>query len=219
MYIYKITNLINGKVYIGQTISTIQKRFSKHCGGENQLISRAIKKYGVDNFKVEEIDRADTREELDEKEVYWIKHYNSRTPNGYNVEGGGTKNKEISSETRAKLSEANKGEKAPWYGKHLTEETKRKLSESHKGKCKYWEGKTRDSETIRKMSESRKGKTIGATHVQSKQIICINTGEVYESIGEAARILNISRTGIINNLQGRSKSAGGYKWAYKLANN
>ena len=215
MYIYKITNLVNGKVYIGQTITTVQKRFWKHCNGTKQLISKAIHKYGVDNFKVEEIDRAETREELDEKERCWIKFYNSQVPNGYNLEGGGTVNKEISEETRQKLSESHKGERAPWYGKHLTEETKRKLSESHKGKCKYWEGKKRYAETIRKMSESRKGKYAGAESKQSVKILCVDTGIIYDSIGEAARITNINRTGIINNLKGRSKSAGGYKWAYQ----
>jgi len=214
MYIYKITNLLNGKVYIGQTIMTIQKRYQKHCNSHNTVISKAITKYGVENFTVEEIDRASTREELDEKERYWIRCYNSQVPNGYNLESGGTKYKEISETTREKLVESHKGEKAPWYGKHLTEETKRKLSESHKGKCKYWEGKKRSPATIAKMSENRKGKTIGETHCQSLKVECVDNGKIYSSIGEAARASGISRTGIVNNLKGRSKSAGGYIWRY-----
>lgn len=214
MFIYKITNLVNGKVYIGQTITTIEKRFAKHCNCDKQVISKAIHKYGVDNFKVEEIDRADTREELDEKERHWIRFYNSLIPNGYNLESGGTKNKEICEATREKLRESHKGEKAPWYGKHLTEDAKRKLSQAHIGKCKYWKGKKRSQETIEKMSRNRKGKTVGATHIQSIKVVCVDTGAVYDSIGEAARLLNISRTGIINNLKGRSKSAGGFKWMY-----
>lgn len=214
MYIYKITNLINGKLYIGQTITSIERRFSKHCGNENQIVSKAIHKYGVENFKVEEIDRAETREELNEKEIYWIKYYNSLVPNGYNVAGGGNKNIIVHELTRKKLSECHKGEKAPWYGKHLTEETKHKLSESHKGKCKYWSGKTRGIETVKKMSENRKGKTIGATHVQSVKVLCVETNTIYDSIGEASRLSKVSRTGIINNLKGRSKSADGRHWVY-----
>lgn len=214
MYIYKITNLVNGKVYIGQTITTIQKRFLKHCSSTDTLISRAIHKYGVEKFKVEQIDQAETREELDDKERYWIKLYNSQLPNGYNLEGGGTRNKEISPFTREKLRECHKGEKAPWYGKHLTEETRKKLSAAHKGKCKYWEGKKRSPETVEKMRKNRIGKTVGETHIQSLKVLCVNTGEVYASIGEAGRKTGISRTGIMNALKGRSKSAGGYEWNY-----
>lgn len=217
MYIYKITNLVNGKLYIGQTITSIKTRFSKHCGNEKQLISYAIHKYGVENFRVEEIDRAETREELDEKERYWIKHYSSQVPNGYNLESGGNANKEISEETRQKLREAHQGEKAPWYGKHLTEETRAKLSASHMGKCKYWQGKKRSPETIEKISANRKGKTVGASHVQSVKIRCVDTDIVYDSIGEAGRLSGVSRTGIINALKGRSKSAGGHKWEYVAA--
>lgn len=215
MYIYKITNLINGKIYIGQTISSIQKRYSKHCNCNQQIIGKAIQKYGKENFKLERIDSATSREELDEKERYWISFYNSQIPNGYNLESGGTTNKEINEDTRKKLRESHLGEKAYWYNKHLTDEVKLKLSESHKGKCKYWLGKKRDAETIKKMSENRKGKTIGDTHVQSIKIICVETNIVYNSIGEASRMTGISRTSIINNLKNRSKSAGGYKWIYK----
>ena len=88
------------------------------------------------------------------------------------------------------------------------------MSESHKGKCKYWSGKTRGIETVKKMSENRKGKTIGATHVQSVKVLCVETNTIYDSIGEASRLSKVSRTGIINNLKGRSKSAGGCHWVY-----
>ena len=215
MIIYKITNTVNGKLYIGQTIQKLEKRMYNHFNYKGKTaISKAINKYGKENFTYEVIDTAETREELDEKEIYWIKHYNSLVPNGYNLEHGGNKNKVINEETRKKLSEVNKGENAPWYGKHLTEETKRKLSESHKGKPGYWTGKKRDEETIRKISENRKGKTIGSSHIQSKKIRCKETGVIYDSIGEAARITNSNSRSIVNHLKGRSKSAGGFHWEY-----
>lgn len=88
MWIYKITNIQNNKVYIGQTIRPIEQRFHRHLNDAlNNIIdthfARAIKKYGKDNFIIEQIDTAETQEELNKKEQYWIKYYNS-VEEGYN---------------------------------------------------------------------------------------------------------------------------------------
>ena len=70
--IYKITCLINNKVYIGQTSETIKQRFSRHMGYQKEehdtKFYRAVRKYGKENFIIEAIDFADTQEELDQKE-------------------------------------------------------------------------------------------------------------------------------------------------------
>lgn len=97
MYIYQITNLINNKIYIGQT-NDIAKRWSNHrcCNSPNMVIARAIKKYGVENFKFEVLFSGLTPEEADKKEVEIIKEKNSRVPNGYNVAIGGHHNNGIS---------------------------------------------------------------------------------------------------------------------------
>lgn len=90
MYIYKITNIINGKCYIGQSIHPIQKRFHRHINDSiNNIIdthfARAIRKYGESNFLLEQIDTATNQKELTEKEQYWIKYYKSNNPSyGYN---------------------------------------------------------------------------------------------------------------------------------------
>lgn len=82
--IYKITNLINGKVYIGQSIH-IERRWKEHCSpSANSLISSAIKKYGKDNFLFEVVEECSSKE-LNEKEEYYIHFFNSIVPNGYNV--------------------------------------------------------------------------------------------------------------------------------------
>lgn len=82
--IYKITNLINQKIYIGQS-SHIEQRWKEHCrNSSSSLISKAIKKYGKENFSFEIIELC-LEEELDEKEAQYIKIYNSIVPNGYNV--------------------------------------------------------------------------------------------------------------------------------------
>ena len=85
--IYKITNTINQKVYIGQSIHPIQ-RFSEHCyNNTDSLIHRAIKKYGKENFQFEIIES--DIEDYNEKEKYWINYYNCISPNGYNLSCGG----------------------------------------------------------------------------------------------------------------------------------
>lgn len=88
MWIYKITNIQNNKVYIGQTIRPIQDRFHRHINDAlNNILdthfARAIRKYGKDNFIIEQIDQAQTQDELNLKEQYWIQYYNS-VQEGYN---------------------------------------------------------------------------------------------------------------------------------------
>lgn len=90
-YIYKITNKINGKSYIGQT-TDYQRRFREHRNkgyGEepNKPLYNAFDKYGVNNFDFEVIE--DLTENYNEREKYWIQYYNTLLPNGYNVEPGG----------------------------------------------------------------------------------------------------------------------------------
>ena len=88
MWIYKITNIQNNKVYIGQTIRPIEQRFRRHLNDAlNNILdthfARAIRKYGKDSFIIEEIDNAQTQDELNQKEQYWIRYYNS-VEDGYN---------------------------------------------------------------------------------------------------------------------------------------
>ena len=93
--IYKIENLINQKIYIGQSIDIkerykqhIYKAFNKNEAGYNQIIHLAFRKYGIENFKLEVLEEC-ALEELDEKEQYWITKLNTITPNGYNILPGG----------------------------------------------------------------------------------------------------------------------------------
>lgn len=120
MLIYKITNTINNKIYIGQTTKTLEERKKSYHSTYKSCrrpIESAMAKYGFENFTWEIIDYANTRKELDEKERYWISFYNSLTPNGYNVELGGNSIGKHSEETKRKISEAQKGELNHMYGK------------------------------------------------------------------------------------------------------
>lgn len=92
-FIYKITNRVNNKVYIGQTHFTIEHRWKQHIRNYNiehrkQPLYMAFDKYGLDNFYIEPIEEVDS-EQLNEREIYWIAYYNS-FKEGYNANIGGT---------------------------------------------------------------------------------------------------------------------------------
>ena len=90
MYVYQITNLINNKQYIGIT-NNYKKRWGNHkcCNTPNSLVAKAIKKYGVDNFKFEILYSGLSIEEAEGKEIELIKKKNTKAPNGYNIKDGG----------------------------------------------------------------------------------------------------------------------------------
>lgn len=126
MVIYKITCLKNNKIYIGQTKNTSRRRFEHHVKGAltNDLdthLARAIRKYGPENFILEDIDFAENQEDLTEKEYYWINFYESFKPDiGYNETnnknkcGGNTykfKSIEEMQKIKRKISKANSGSK------------------------------------------------------------------------------------------------------------
>lgn len=112
MIIYKISNLINNKVYIGQTIKTIEYRWKHHCKLNNKRSCRfllnAIRKHGKENFKIEEIEKCENKEELNIREKYWISFYKS-FGEGYNLTSGGNFNVELSLESRKMISKKLKG--------------------------------------------------------------------------------------------------------------
>jgi len=96
MIIYKCTNLLNGKIYIGQTTNPLWYRADQHFREtrsvkKNTYFHNAINKYGAENFHFEQIDDADTIEDLNKKEQYWIQFYHSNDKKiGYNLDSGGS---------------------------------------------------------------------------------------------------------------------------------
>ena len=93
-YIYKISNDINEKIYIGKTGRTVKDRFAEHIYNStreditHRPLYAAMNKYGTEHFFVEKIDECENDEEASEKEIYWITYYNSYQ-NGYNATLGG----------------------------------------------------------------------------------------------------------------------------------
>ena len=92
-YIYKITNDINNKVYIGKTAFSIEKRFKEHCGdayrsrNEKRPLYAAIQKYGIEHFQIEQLEECSDYEAAD-REAYWISYYKAYSK-GYNATLGG----------------------------------------------------------------------------------------------------------------------------------
>lgn len=159
--IYHIYILIDPRTYqiryVGQTIN-IKSRFIDHTTkqyGKNRRTCWLNKLRSL-NLKpiIQGIEECDETNWAD-REKYWIRHYRELGCDLVNATGGGEGNIGWipSEETRRRMSEANKGEKNPNYGKIRSEEHKRKIGEGNKGK-------TMSAESRRKMSEAKKGKTL-----------------------------------------------------------
>lgn len=211
MIIYKITNRVNGKVYIGQTVTSLKQRWKCHRhSSANCIFHKAIRKYGAENFTVEQIDIAADVDELNMKEKYWIRHYNSMIPNGYNSTDGGD-NFVVSETVRKKMSEKRKGvpgrklygEENPFYGKKHSEETRRKLSEHAKKRTG-----SKNPFYGHALTETQR-----AAHC--KKVVCVETGEVFESMVDACKKYSVdpsTMSKVLRKIEG--KTCKGFHWEY-----
>jgi len=170
MYIYKITNLKNDKIYIGQRQSS--KNDAAYYGS-GKLIRLAIKKYGITAFKKEVIEYCNSPEQLNEQEIYWIRHYNSFPPIGYNLICSGTRDKALVSGDKngffgkhhtkksielMKLHLPNRsGQNNPMYGKSHTDLAKLKISQKNKGKLAGNKNPSKRFAVRKKISQSLSG--------------------------------------------------------------
>ena len=147
-YVYKTTNLINGKIYVGKHRCS---EFTENYKGSGKVLWNAINKYGWDNFKVELLEECQSSEELNEREKYWIKYYKSQDRNiGYNIAPGGNGGNLIEGYDEITKSAINKKKAVPYennifhkiprtgklnhnYGKSLSDEVKDKISKTKTG--------------------------------------------------------------------------------------
>lgn len=86
--IYKITNRLNNKPYVGQTRQPIEKRFIQHSKADSPL-GAAMRHCGLENFTIEVIETCETQEQANERERFWIRVLNTKVPNSYNRSNGG----------------------------------------------------------------------------------------------------------------------------------
>lgn len=151
-FIYLITNKINGKQYVGQTIQTIRARWNAHVSEsrrDDYPMAQAIKKYGAENFVVSEVARCNSLEQLNELEILFIQQYNTLRPKGYNLASGG-KNAIPHPDTIQRLSESHKGQKP----------TQRQIERAREVNT----GIVRSPETRRKIGLASKGRNVGRKH-------------------------------------------------------
>lgn len=204
MLIYIITNDINDKVYIGQTTKTLENRIMTHhnsmISGVNTHIYNAMRKYGWDKFHFREIATAESQEDLDYLEQYYIAKYNS-VKNGYNMAFGGSTNtmdspvvkakhdaKMKSPEVRKQISEsmkasyAERGGPSEEHRKHLSE-SRKALYASEKGQ----EVRAKFRQSFKLSSEHFKA----LNDVKNKSVYCIDElGHVvaeFERVKDAAK--------------------------------
>lgn len=228
MIIYKATNLINGKIYIGQTITKLKYRVTAHKRDSLKKHSHlycAIRKYGLDNFTWEKIDEALSIDELNKKETYWILFYKSHlSEHGYNAMLGGN-NKLVNEETRIKMSKP--GSLNSFYGKHHSDKTKAAISKIHKGKkisesqikmlaeinSKRMTEKWKDDKFREKMIKNQKGKIFTQEH---KNNIKKNHHDV-KGEQNPASILNESKVKEIIKMLNKNYSIGEISKFFKVS--
>lgn len=226
--IYKITNKINGHSYVGQSID-IHRRWKEHrCYHSrsyyDNVFARAMRKYGRDNFDYSVLEECEP-EQLNEREIYWIDLLKPE----YNMNNGGSGNygHSMCDESRKAMSELKKKqwdvlplEKKEEIIKRLTgqpvghsvsAETREKLRQANLGK-------KQSAETIEKRKQTfAEKKRNGYKQTNSghkKKVYCVETDQVYESLLDAARSLNIGATGICHVLHGRQENTFGYHFTF-----
>lgn len=215
--VYKIENLINHKIYIGQSVE-IEKRWQKHLSAKDDfVIHRALHKYGKENFSFQIIEECNLLD-LDKKEKYWITYYNSLVPNGYNMIQGGSngagfaKGKKVlqyslNGEFLEKYSSANQASLITGIDHwSICACCRGEYRQAGGYQWKYSEDKEKEIKSIKK----RTNYEVLQIDVKTDEII-----QEFSSIKEATAKTNIASSTICNVCNGKGKTAGGFKWKYK----
>jgi len=242
--IYKITNNTNNKVYIGQSVNIngrwyCHKKTLKNNTHRNCHLQRSWNKDSMENFTHTVIELCN-RNELDDKEKYYISQYNSSNDKyGYNLDGGGFSQNEISEETRIKLRLCRLGNKNRMKHSVVCLETKEifeimkdaetfyNISKGSISGCCTNRKKVAQNkhwlylEDYNSSTEEQIEEKLKTAPTPYKKIINIDTNEVFNSMREASLKYKISETGISRNCRGKRPSSGGYKFMYydKYLNN
>lgn len=233
--VYRHTNMANGKVYIGITSTDITRRSGSNGKNykKNTLFYRAIQKYGWDAFSHEVLFSGLSLEDAAKHEVDLIDVYHSNDPRfGYNISTGGeggNSGVSCSEEERERRRKLMTGENNPCYGRYGENHPafgRKHSDESKLAVSAALSGRTFSDETLKRMSDARKsmgswvgvdnpmsGKTYGdAPH--ARKIVCVETGEMFDSVKRAAEFANVFATSIVATCKGRQKTCGGYHWKY-----
>lgn len=219
MIIYLVTNIINSKKYVGQTVHTADVRLSQHIysaikKNTNCVLHKSIRKHGKENFTIEILDTATNIEELNKKEVEWISNLNTHyiSGDGYNMNFGGGSNfgYKASQETKDKISKAGKG-------KIHSQETRDLMSKIMTGRKVTWGDKV--SEGVKKSYKENPeylATAIAAfkkaSDLNRRQIEILKDGQwiIFDSIKECAESINAKAPNITNVLNGKKDTIKGF---------
>lgn len=213
-YIYKVTNNIDHKIYIGATTKSIEERRKDHLKkskkGKSYAFQNAIGTYGVDAFKWEQIDTATTTDELAKKEKEYILEYNSKEE-GYNSDGGGGIQKTVYQYDTITGKLINKYSNLTDAG-NVINITKQHLSNVCLSVNKYYRGFYWSYDFVEKfisLKDNRK-KKVYQYNIQGEFI------KEYNSVSEASKQSGCNKSSIAKVCRKERKSSGGFKWEYKL---
>lgn len=217
--IYKITNKTNGKIYVGKTSETKEKRWGRHIQfaskGRDIYFSNAIRKYGPDSFTIETIAEAETEEWAYHLEKMWILVLGSAKRDiGYNSTYGGEGFS--TGDKNPNFGQDHSGINNPNFGKEVPLEVRIRISNTLKGKMvgekNPFFGKTHTPEMIQFFSESQKGKTTKPCGDETKEKIRVRmVGRVFSpETKEKMRLAKLgkpqSQEHIDNAAEGRRKA-------------
>ena len=195
-YIYITENLVNGKKYIGKHRCCENSRDDKYYLGSGKYLKLAIKKYGRKNFKLSILEYCFSPEELNEKEIFWIKKYNAmKDPNFYNIASGGNATfydyASIEDQLRVRKVMSEKAK-----NRVVSEETRKKHSIAYQNQSEEYKEELRlKLLNINKQRKYTEAQSLHLANIKSKDfIINISTGEIFNSNLEASIYYNIPKS-------------------------
>ena len=212
MVIYIIIHRLTGFCYVGQTSHKLKKRIAQHLRGKKQFVDKIIRAEGEDKFEVGILDICTSLAQLREREHYWIVYFNCKCPYGFNMTDGGEDNGKNNGCNKPVIC-LDTGEK---FNSVIDAAEHFNICPSGiSGVChgrKKTVGDLRfafvdaniDMKTLPKYKNDRK----------PRRVICIDTGEIFNSIVAAAKKLNINRKTIGDVCSGKKGRAGGLKFAF-----